>query len=238
QTTHVFELYDNIVKDDDEKQIAYYASGVGTYTRSEGFVLVEQVLKNLDLAIAHSIRRNILKAYEWLSDRYHDGDKIFLFGFSRGAYQVRALAGMIHEVGLITPGNEGQISSAFQHYCAINSGKSKDINGAKEFKMQFSRSVVIHFVGVWDTVSSVGVRKTKNFPSTDTCDHVCYFRQALALDERRVKFLPEYVYGGISNRSNWLKYQVSTAPPTDEGRIKEVWFAGSHSDVYVSPSLE
>ncbi|KAG1877517.1 hypothetical protein F4604DRAFT_624867 [Suillus subluteus] len=237
-TTHVFELYDNIVKDDDEKQVAYYASGVGTYVRPEGFVLVEQVLKNLDLAIAHSIRRNILNAYEWLSDKYHDGDKIFLFGFSRGAYQVRALAGMIHEVGLITPGNEGQIPSAFQYYCAINSGKSRDINGAKEFKMQFSRSVVIHFIGVWDTVSPVGVRKTKNFPSTNTCDHVCYFRQALALDERRVKFLPEYVYGGMSNRSDWRKYQVSTPPPTDEGRIKEVWFASSHSDVYVSPASE
>lgn len=108
-TTHVLELYENIVKDDDKKQMAYYISGVGTYVRPEGFVLVEQVLKNLDLAIAH-IGRNILKAYEWLSDRYRDGDKIFLFGFSRGAYQVRALAGMIHEVGLITPGNEGQVA--------------------------------------------------------------------------------------------------------------------------------
>lgn len=197
-TTHVFELYDNIVKDDDERQIAYYASGVGTYVRPEGFVLLEQVLKNLDLAIAH-IRRNIIEAYQWLSNKYHDGDKVFLFGFSRGAYQVRALAGMIHEVGLITPGNEGQIASAFQYYCSINSGNSRDINGAKEFKMQFSRSIVIHFVGVWDTVSSIGVKKTKNFPSIDTCDHVCYFRQALALDECRVKFLPEYVYGGMSD---------------------------------------
>jgi len=89
-----------------------------------------------------------------------------------------------------------------------------------------------------DTVSSVGVKKTKNFPSTDTCDHVCYFRHALALDERRVKFLPEYVYGGMSNRSDWHKFQVSAPPPTDEGRIKEVWFAGSHSDVYVSPASE
>lgn len=226
-TSHVFELYDNIVKDD-QQQIGYYASGVGTDVRPEGFVLVERILKKLDLAIAH-IGENILTAYEWLSDRYHDGDKIFLFGFSRGAYQVRALAGMIHEVGLIRPGNGSQISSAFQYYCSINSGKSKDINGAKEFKMRLSRSVAIHFIGVWDTVSSVGVRKTKNFPSTDTCDHVCYFRQALALDERRVRFLPEYVYGGM--RSDWHKYQVSAPSPTDEGRIKEVWFAGSHSDV-------
>ncbi|KAG1786239.1 uncharacterized protein HD556DRAFT_1313593 [Suillus plorans] len=232
QTSHVFELYDNIVKDD-QKQIAYYASGVGTYVRPEGFVLVGRILKKLDLAIAqwvHYIRRFTAR------DRYHDGDKIFLFatlkmrsGFSRGAYQVRALAGMIHEVGLITPGNEGQIPSAFQYYCSINSGKFKDINNAKEFKTRFSRNVAIHFIGVWDTVSSVGVRKTQNFPSTDTCDHVCYFRQALALDERRVRFLPEYVYGGM--RSDWHKYQVPAPPPTDEGRIKEVWFAGSHSDV-------
>ncbi|KAG1760711.1 hypothetical protein EDD22DRAFT_780723, partial [Suillus occidentalis] len=222
--THVFELYDNIVKDDNERQMAYYASGAETYVRPEGFVLLEQVLKNLDLAIAHSIRRNIIEAYQWLSDKYHDGDKVFLFGFSRGAYQVRALAGMIHEVGLITPGNEGQIASAFQYYCSINSGNSRDINGAKEFKMQFSRSIVIHFVGVWDTVSSIGVKKTKNFPSIDTCDHVCYFRQALALDECRMKFLPEYVYGGMSNRSDWRKYQFSAPPPSDQGRIREVWF--------------
>lgn len=87
-----------------------------------------------------------------------------------------------------------------------------------------------------DTVSSIGVRKTKNFPSIDTCDHVCYFRQALALDECRVKFLPEYVYGGMSNRSDWRKYHLSAPPPSDQGRIKEVWFAGSHSDVYVSPA--
>ncbi|KAG2145764.1 hypothetical protein DEU56DRAFT_181227 [Suillus clintonianus] len=217
--SHVFELYSNIVNDD-EKQTAWYATGVGTYVRPEGFAYVKEVSKILDLVIAH-IRTNILNAYEWLSDKYHDGDKIFLFGFSRGAYQV----------GLITSANKEQIPRAFQSYCAINSGKSTDIDVAKEFKMEFSRSVVMHFIGVWDTVSSVGVNKTMNFPSTATCDHVCYFRQALALDERRVKFLPEYAYGAMSNRSNWFKYQELALPPTDEGRIKEVWFAGSHSDV-------
>ncbi|KAG1717841.1 uncharacterized protein EDB91DRAFT_1188278, partial [Suillus paluster] len=199
----------------------------------EGFAytkLVEQVSSILDLAIAHNIRRNIVDAYEWLSDRYHDGDKIFLFGFSRGAYQVRALAGMIYEVGLVTPEKKDKIPCAFQCYSAINSGKFKDIQLAKEFKMANSRSVGIHFIGVWDTVSSVGVNKTRNLPSTNTCDYICYFRHALALDERRVRFQPEYVYGGMSDRSNWFKYQ-SPLSPTDEDRIKEVWFAGSHSDV-------
>lgn len=70
-----------------------------------------------------------------------------------------------------------------------------------------------------DTVSSVGLGRSKTLPCTTTsCEHICYFRHALALDERRVKFLPEYVYGGRSSCS-------------DDGRIKEVWFAGCHADV-------
>ncbi|KAG0694948.1 hypothetical protein DFH29DRAFT_1005894 [Suillus ampliporus] len=223
--THVFELSKNIVED--EAQLVYYTSGVGTHPRPERFALVKEVFRIADLAFAHE---NIVRAYTWLSGKYRDGDKIFLFGYSRGAYQVRALAGMIHEVGLVTPKNKEQITNAFPHYSAINSGKFEDIQLAKEFKMAFSRSVVIHFIGVWDTVSSVGVNRTKNLPSTNTCDHICYFRQALALDERRVNFQPEYVYGSMNDRSNWFKYR-SVPSPTDEDRVKEVWFAGSHSDV-------
>jgi len=72
-----------------------------------------------------------------------------------------------------------------------------------------------------DTVSSVGVVRGKTLPSTtDRDQHMCYFRHALALDERRVKFLPEYVHGANTEGSH-------------SERIKEVWFAGSHSDVYV-----
>ncbi|KAG1750351.1 uncharacterized protein EDB91DRAFT_1217017 [Suillus paluster] len=243
KNTNIVELYSKIIKTD--TQLTYYNSGVGTYSRPYGLThtrVVEHVSSILDLAIAHNISKNIMHAYEWLSDKYKIGDKIFLFGFSRGAYQVRALAGMIHEVGLILPGNREQIPHAFQLYSDINSGRPKDRELAKEFKESFSRnSVAIHFIGVWDTVSSVGVRKAKNLPSTDTCDHVCYFRQALALDERRVKFLPEYVYGSMSDRSNWVEDKPSSfskdedklsSSPKGQDHIKEVWFAGSHSDVH------
>jgi hypothetical protein len=96
-----------------------------------------------------------------------------------------------------------------------------------------------------DTVSSVGIQKEKILPSTDTCNHICYFRHALALDERRVKFLPEYVYGSMSDRSG----SKSVPPPKDEchlkedhaevkDNVKEVWFAGSHADVYVFSAPE
>ncbi|KZV99935.1 hypothetical protein EXIGLDRAFT_199363 [Exidia glandulosa HHB12029] len=90
------------------------------------------------------------------------------------------------------------------------------------FKETFSRAVRVHFVGAWDTVSSVGVLRGKTLPgTTDGMQHVCYFRHALALHERRVKFLPEYANG-------------ASGPPredSDQPHTKEVWFAGSHSDI-------
>lgn len=116
---------------------------------------------------------------------------------------------------------------------------------AKNFKDTFSlgRDVQIHFVGVWsvfvpfkvrlnfvilryytiirDTVASVGVVQGNPFPLTSSAKHICTFRHALALDERRVKFLPEYIDGGSSVSS-------SNDSPVD---VKEVWFAGTHSDM-------
>ena len=112
---------------------------------------------------------------------------------------------------------------------------------AKIFKDTFSlgRDVRIHFVGVWsdfiplslkfviliyvirDTVASVGVVRDNPLPLTSSAGHICTFRHALALDERRVKFLPEYIDGGSS-------VSRSDDSPVD---VKEVWFAGTHSDM-------
>lgn len=82
---------------------------------------------------------------------------------------------------------------------------------------------------IWnrDTVSSVGVIRGKSLPGTNEFDpnSVCYFRHALALDERRVKFLPEYVCGGETHEDNG---------GSTTSRVKEVWFAGCHSDMCVS----
>ena len=115
------------------------------------------------------------------------------------------------------------------------------------FKMTFSRpAVTVHFGGVWcvvmlrytchirrlnhcmcrDTVSSIGLVRDKTLPNTTSgMKFVCYFRHALALDECRVKFLPEYAYGGLG--------PDEVVHDMKNGHLKEVWFAGSHSDVYV-----
>ncbi|KZP19875.1 hypothetical protein FIBSPDRAFT_703711, partial [Athelia psychrophila] len=230
--TNVIELYSQILKEESDEQLTYYGSGIGTYATPSwrSWTYLTQVIHNkIDLMIAWNLERVIIRAYQWLSNQYRKGDKIFLFGFSRGALQVRALAGMIETVGLILPGNDAQIPFAYQHYANYDAaGKDKAI--APTFKKIFSRKDVrVHFVGVWDTVSSVGfVRGKKLLPRiVECCNHVCYFRHALALDERRVKFLPEYVHEGLSHKPDEPLFPGQKECTAD---IKEVWFAGTHSD--------
>ncbi|VDB86424.1 unnamed protein product [Peniophora sp. CBMAI 1063] len=273
KNTNVIELYSLIQKGESDGQLTWYNSGIGTYARPSWKSLswYKQVLAHkIDLAIAWNFESIVLDAYRWLSETYKDGDCIYLFGFSRGAYQVRTLSAMIEKVGLIHRGNEKQIPFAYQWYSdpdsdlpiteeppsnadagrspasspdlhdsrpsspspheseAPTSSQSKAepslIRTAKRFKQVFSRNVKVHFVGAWDTVSSIGiVRGRKLLPGTiDGMNYVCYFRHALALDERRVKFLPEYAHGGRSK---------GHGDHADANHTKEVWFAGTHSDI-------
>ncbi|EDR04404.1 uncharacterized protein LACBIDRAFT_304666 [Laccaria bicolor S238N-H82] len=188
-------------------------------------------MHKVDLAIAWNFERTVLGAYRWLSDNYERGDCIFLFGFSRGAFQVRVVAAMIDKVGLIHKGNEMQIPFAYELYAdpksddkesssvtEAGSSKSGDLktSAAERFKLTFSNEVQVHFIGVWDTVSSIGIaRGKKMLPRTvDGMKHVCFFRHALALDERRVKFLPEYAYGGSASGA---KPDDKNPPSLDHG---------------------
>ncbi|EMD30969.1 hypothetical protein CERSUDRAFT_100829 [Gelatoporia subvermispora B] len=279
--TNVIELYRLVKKRPDDDQLTYYNSGIGTYAKPSWKSLhyLKQVVDHkIDLAIAWNFETIVLNAYRWLSDKYREGDKIYLFGFSRGAYQVRVLSAMINKVGLIHEGNEEQIPFAYELYASSGSDaedlgaqqrwrwregekKKSAVNAAvsgagrradeekaqapnpmidsnktppasetpaSRFKATFSRDVKIHFVGVWDTVSSVGVVRHKVLPDTaNGMKHVCYFRHALALDERRVKFLPEYVYQGLSE---FEKTKVR-ASQSGSSHTKEVWFVGTHSDI-------
>ncbi|KAI6037222.1 hypothetical protein BKA83DRAFT_4041173 [Pisolithus microcarpus] len=238
KNTNIVELYSKLEKSDDE-QLTYYSNGIGVAPATSGHCdVVRQISNVVDIAVARHLEKRIMKAYEWLSNNYRRGDRIFLFGFSRGAYQVRALAGMIERVGLVHPGNSELVQSAYAIYSESDDNRagltesqptdnSEQQQLAETFKQTYCRTDVrVHFVGVWDTVSSVGgFLRSRPLPLTvNSCDHICHFRHALALDERRVKFSPEYVYGG-------------RADPISDDHIKEVWFPGSHSDVR-NPKLQ
>ncbi|KAJ2935249.1 hypothetical protein H1R20_g1846, partial [Candolleomyces eurysporus] len=280
KNTNVIEIYNLIMKETGDNQRTWYNSGIGTYARPHWRSLKyykQVVFHKIDLAIAWNFEKTVQAAYQWLSDNYEDGDCIFLFGFSRGAFQVRALSAMIHKVGLIHKGNEMQIPFAYELYAdsetdreliaPVGSAKpeaspeqvaaertsmidrlkealrftkkeapveqpgAQAISMAERFKRAFSRkNVKVHFVGAWDTVSSIGIARGKRVlpGTTDGMGHVCYFRHALALDERRVKFLPEYAWGGKT------LIPLSNADVDRKGdppQVMEVWFAGTHSDI-------
>ncbi|KAG8769354.1 hypothetical protein FRC12_005007 [Ceratobasidium sp. 428] len=237
KNTNVVELYSRIKKDN--TQLTYYNSGIGTYAKPFwlSYAYIKQrALNFMDLFIAWNFDKVVLGAYRWLADTYEPGDQVFLFGFSRGAYQVRTLAAMIEVVGLIHPGNQEQIPFAWDLY-------SNDDPSAKQFKKTFCRKHVdLHFVGVWDTVASVGLTN-RPFPLTDKCDHITHFRHALALDERRVKFVPEHIkhkYDLVEDPTTEepedpTSGAVEWVSPEEEAKgnvsVKEVWFAGAHSDI-------
>ncbi|KAF8554224.1 hypothetical protein OG21DRAFT_1412956 [Imleria badia] len=231
--TNVVKLLAKInLKTTHPEQYAYYSSGIGMRPKSINiFSRMERaVTDNFDMAAAWNIDEIVKDAYAWLARMYQEGDQIYLFGFSRGAYQVRVLAGMIHEVRpelIIDHGPDEPLGRAYEYYETIRSRKSKIGQIAKEFKSTFCwTGMRVHFIGVWDTVSSVWLRRGEKFLSkSSSAAHACHFRHALALDERRVKFIPEYFHE-MNSQTHDGKSKYITPD------LKEVWFAGSHSDVW------
>ncbi|WPH03577.1 Hypothetical protein R9X50_00645900 [Acrodontium crateriforme] len=170
------------LKKDHPSQVTYYQSGIGTYGKnglSTGFTAA------IDMAVGSGLGVHVRDAYRFLMQTYREGDKICLFGFSRGAYTARCLAGMLHKVGLLPAENVAQVEFAYAFY------KDDTENGWKmstEFKKTFCIDVSVYFVGVWDCVASVGfIPRKLPFSSTPT-SKTGHFRHAMALDEHRAKF--------------------------------------------------
>jgi uncharacterized protein (DUF2235 family) len=207
----------------DNSQVGYYHPGVGTMEdASEHHVWARNWSLIKGLAFASGFKENVLDAYRYLMTIYNDGDQVFLFGFSRGAYTVRALAGLLDGYGLLCSGNEGHIPYAWRMY--TDQLKNRDQHAmdlapdstAAAFKQTFSRKdFFIHFVGIWDTVSSVGWITTPlrlfNVARNPT---IRVGRHAISIDERRC-FYVDNLWG----------------EPYPGQDIVQLWFAGAHSDV-------
>jgi uncharacterized protein (DUF2235 family) len=227
--SNVLRLYRMLVRD--SAQIAYYDAGVGTIAHPDRISAWGRIASRLfDAAMGLSIRQHFLKAYRFLVRYYQPGDQIYLFGFSRGAYTVRALAGAIHRFGLIRPELEGIEDIVW----AIYSGENKDVRdrfaAANRFKKAFgvvnsanegtdhrAFDIPIHFMGVWDTVSAFGaITDLRTLPNTADNPSIEHIRHAVAIDERRSMF-----------QANFFRPKVRG----QHASFKEVWFAGVHSDV-------
>ncbi|KAI0345860.1 hypothetical protein BDW22DRAFT_1370175 [Trametopsis cervina] len=236
--TNVVKIYSYLVKDTDS-QVMYYQPGVGTYLQPGAVSpFFQWGAKILDQAVAWFLDDHVRGGYTFLMQNWRLGDKICIFGFSRGAYTARALAGLIHKVGLLPKDNPEQVPMAYKLY------KNKNPSGdelAEGFKTTYCRTVSIDFIGVWDTVESVGLLRKKTLPFSSSNAAIKVFRHALSLDDRRAKFRPTLYHRSSPNAKdkshNSLFGQYAStntsrvSKPSLEGDVREVWFAGCHSDV-------
>ncbi|GLB40815.1 putative uncharacterized alpha/beta hydrolase domain (DUF2235) [Lyophyllum shimeji] len=258
--SNIVEFFTMLKKDDRDKQMVYYQAGIGTYTKPQVVTpLAAKLSKSLDEAIAWNLSAHVMDGYEFLMQNYKAGDRICIFGFSRGPYTARGLAGMIHKVGLLPACNHQQVPFAYKMYTRADEVGWKQSNA---FKKAFSVDVPIEFIGVWDTVNSVGLIPHR-LPFTTSNTIVRTFRHAVSLDERRAKFkanlwnrpTAEEAMLGVDGQKPDVSHLETTHSSPDmrkkpvkhdslkalEARysgtgerptdIEEVWFAGCHCDV-------
>ncbi len=193
------------------KQHVFYDWGIGSYyNRLAGGIT------------GQGIHKNILDCYRYIVQNYAPGDCLYLFGFSRGAYTVRALSGLIYNCGIVTRPDARLIEQAWRIYKSPGDRNHPKGRDARQFRRDHShRSRRIRFVGVWDTVGALGIPFSvlglldphDEFYDTKMGPNIDYARHALAIDELRKDFEPTL----------WT--------PNRGVDLEQVWFAGVHADI-------
>lgn len=249
--THLIQL---IELGDPARQLVFYDQGLGTnpklvarvkayqherHRKRDGLKLLREpgygvrlsgfVGRLAGLTIGYGLRENVKEMYEALAENYEEGDRIFLFGFSRGAFTVRALTGLLFRCGLPSrrPASFRQFFTAAYN---LYQPHDADHERLRKFRARHRvRDCEIHFLGIWDTVKSYGGMWPQSLPHLRHNPIVKTVRHALALDEHRSWFIPTS-WGGIdSDDRNVLGVEADDRYAVQN--VQEVWFRGCHSDV-------
>jgi uncharacterized protein (DUF2235 family) len=228
QNTNVVRLAQVIARDP-PSQLLYYDPGIGTLPEPGLLTSAAKTLSRwIDLAFGTGLISKVERAYSYLMDFWEPGDRVFLFGFSRGAYAARVLAGALHGLGLLPRGNQNLVPYVFRLFDSVRKGWCRRPNKAywrlcNQFRWSFARKTFdsddqrrfpTYFLGLWDTVSSVGwVWDPATFPYTTSNSSVEIVRHAVSIDERRA-FFRQNLWGASTNQNS-----------------EELWFPGVHADV-------
>lgn len=229
-------LHTNVVKiamaakavaNDGVAQALYYDPGVGTSGN--------WLKRAFDGATGSGLSKNVLEAYKYLIANHENGDELFLFGFSRGAYTARSLAGLIRSCGILRMDAMNMTDHAFELYQSRRSSTHPREKEATLFRRTYAVSDItpVKFIGVWDTVGSLGnplllngfFSRRNRFHDTDLSSTVEFAYQALAIDETRRHFKTAMWHGQAHARGQTLE---------------QVWFVGVHSNIgggYASTAL-
>lgn len=201
------------------QQEVYYQHGIGT--GGIGF-LIKKLTRLIGGLTGMGISSNIQECYRFIVNNYMDGDEIYLFGFSRGAYTARSLAGLIGTVGLLNKSDLDLLPKVYDYYRTAPRKRSR----SKYFELVAGlerRFPKINFLGVWDTVGALGLpvpglqhlsRKWVGFHDTHLGPQVLNAYHAMAIDERRRPFKPAI----------WTKLE-------GQNSCQQMWFCGVHSNV-------
>jgi uncharacterized protein (DUF2235 family) len=213
-------------------QLAYYEKGVSGL---------------LGGLFGEGVDQIITSAYQWLVDHYNPGDEIFIFGFSRGAYTARSLAGFIAKCGLLKAGGALGVKQLYNRYrrteartlwVLLNAQQNGDPDGftpEEQWMLKYSMPVHIKMVGVWDTVGDLGVPwlslegfrySNVRFVSTGLRRPIDNGYHALAIDEHRLAFMPTLWTVRHTDVPN-----PDAPPPRPIDSVEQRWFVGAHANV-------
>lgn len=241
--TNILRLYGTLEKS--ERQLVWYDPGVGTIGPENSWLRFWRTAVEVwGMATGWGLDQNVKEAYQFLVENYDSGkrkggkdegrDRIYLFGFSRGAYSARVLAGFIRALGLIEPRNVNLLDYAYRAYKRVDLAKGKDASFAEvrlyERILNPDRPP-IRLLGLFDTVASIiehgrfGPR-LRSHAFTTTNVSVEAVRHAVSIDEKRTMFLPQLWPEGEEYWGN--PFNRGHAVPQD---AREVWFKGVHCDI-------
>jgi uncharacterized protein (DUF2235 family) len=192
------------------KQVVFYDWGIGSYHDSaSGGVF------------GKGLEKNVMDGYRFIIHNYEPGDEIYLFGFSRGAYTVRSLCGLLNNCHILKGEFAHKVEEAFALYKNPKHLPNGDFSNEWKHKFSMPNSGDVSFIGVWDTVGAMGlpfslfglIKDKHLFYDRKLGTNIKVARHALSLDEKRKDFEPTI----------W--------EPREGTDLKQVWFAGCHSDV-------
>ncbi|WP_299703205.1 DUF2235 domain-containing protein [uncultured Tateyamaria sp.] len=253
EPTSVHKLKRALVNDPSKEQVAAYFAGIGTDRRFDG-----PVKKFLNRwgggAFGWGLDAKVKQAYQFLAQAYQAGDEIYLFGFSRGAFTARSVAGMIRKCGIITDTSTEGVNAAFKLYRKRGKRNHPDTPHIREarramspkfgtsvsdlaWRNDTSRLVEISYLGVWDTVGARGIPPSLLGPIASMWNRQYKFhdmalsslvqsaRHALALDERRVMYRPAK-WDNLDGDKGLNHGDTGPLRP-----YQQIWFVGDHSIV-------
>ncbi len=250
EPTSVHELSERLVNDFSKGQLVAYFPGIGTDERFD--TKFQKFLhKYGGGAFGWGLDAKVKQAYQFICKVYQDGDEIYLFGFSRGAYTARSVAGMIRKCGLVTDTSPEGINAAFALYRKRGKRNHPDADHIWKERRRISprfgtsdedinrrddgsKLVNLAYLGVWDTVGARGIPRAMlgpvaalwnsqyKFHDMQLSSLVKSARHAVAIDELRRLFKPAL----------WTNLDKLNPGRDDPLRpYQQVWFAGNHGDV-------